>query len=99
MGVELVVYDTGTKGTGTATQTLYTAIAPDYASAASLSANLYKSTNGGASWTAVSTPVSGYHIPHMVRAADGMFYVVFTKDAGPGAGGPGRLYKFDGSTW
>jgi hypothetical protein len=35
----------------------------------------------------------------MVRAADGMFYVVFTKDAGPGAGGPARLYKFDGSTW
>jgi hypothetical protein len=35
----------------------------------------------------------------MVRAADGMFYVVFTKDAGPGAGGPGRLYKFDGASW
>jgi xyloglucan-specific exo-beta-1,4-glucanase len=99
MGVELVVYDTGTKGSGTATQTIYTAIAPDYASVAGLSANLYKSTNGGASWTPVATPVSGYHIPHMVRAADGMFYVVFTKDAGPGAGGPGRLYKFDGSTW
>ena len=99
MGVELVVYDTATKGTGTATQTLYTAIAPDYVSAAGLSSNLYKSTNGGTSWTPVSTPVSGYHIPHMMRAADGMFYVVFTKDAGPGAGGPGRLYKFDGSTW
>jgi xyloglucan-specific exo-beta-1,4-glucanase len=99
MGVELVVYDTGTKGTGTPTQTIYAAIAPDYASVAGLSANLYKSTNGGASWSAVSTPVTGYHIPHMVRAADGVFYVVFTKDAGPGAGGPGRLYKFDGSTW
>jgi xyloglucan-specific exo-beta-1,4-glucanase len=99
MGVEGVVYDTGTKGTGAATQTIYAAIAPDYASVAGLSANLYKSTNGGASWSAVSTPVSGYHIPHMVRAADGTFYVVFTKDPGPGAGGPGRLYKFDGSTW
>jgi xyloglucan-specific exo-beta-1,4-glucanase len=99
MGVELVVYDTGTKGSGMATQTIYTAIAPDYASAAGLSANMYKSTDGGATWTAVSTPVSGYHIPHMVRAADGMFYVVFTKDAGPGAGGPGRLYKFDGANW
>jgi hypothetical protein len=99
MGVELVVYDTGSKGSGVATQTIYTAVAPDYASVAGLSANLYKSTNGGTSWTAVSTPVSGYHIPHMVRAADGMFYVVFTKDAGPGAGGPARLYKFDGSNW
>jgi hypothetical protein len=99
MGVELVVYDTATKGSGTATQTIYTAVAPDYASVAELSANLYRSTNGGASWTPVSTPVSGYHIPHMVRAADGMFYVVFTKDPGPGAGGPGRLYRFDGSNW
>ena len=99
MGVELVVYDTSTKGTGTATQTIYTAVAPDYASVSGLSATLYKSTNGGASWTAVSAPVAGYHIPHMVRAADGLFYVVFTKDAGPGAGGPARLYKFDGSTW
>ena len=99
MGVELVVYDTGTKGTGAATQTIYTAVAPDYASVSGLSASLYKSTNGGATWTQVSVPVAGYHIPHMVRAADGVFYVVFTKDAGPGAGGPGRLYKFDGSTW
>jgi hypothetical protein len=99
MGVELVIYDTGTKGSGTATSTLYAAIAPDYVNAAGLSSNLYKSADGGASWTPVSTPVSGYHIPHMVRAADGMFYVVFTKDTGPGAGGPGRLYKFDGSHW
>ena len=50
-------------------------------------------------WSPVPTPVSGYHTPHRVRAADGVFYVVFTKDAGPGAGGPGRLYKFDGTTW
>ncbi|MBB3291653.1 hypothetical protein FHT39_000292 [Mitsuaria sp. BK045] len=99
MGIELVVYDTGTKGTGTATSTLYAAVAPDYASVAGLGSNMYRSTNGGATWTAVTTPVSGFHIPHMVRAADGVFYVVFTKDAGPGAGGPGRLYKFDGTTW
>ena len=99
MGIELVVYDTGTKGTGTATSTLYAAVAPDYASVAGLGSNMYRSTNGGATWSAVTTPVSGLHIPHMVRAADGVFYVVFTKDAGPGAGGPGRLYKFDGTTW
>ncbi|HJV60379.1 MAG TPA: dockerin [Albitalea sp.] len=99
MGVELVVYDTGTKGSGTPTQAIYAAIAPDYVNAAGLSANLYKSTDGGNSWSPVTTPVTGYHIPHMVRADDGMFYVVFTKDAGPGAGGPARLYKFDGSTW
>ncbi|MEO6280486.1 MAG: hypothetical protein ABIP59_22055, partial [Roseateles sp.] len=99
MGVETVVYDTGTKGSGTATQTIYAAVAPDYANAAGLGSSLYKSTNGGTSWTAVTVPVAGYHIPHMARAADGMFYIAFTKDAGPGAGGPGRFYKFDGSNW
>jgi xyloglucan-specific exo-beta-1,4-glucanase len=99
MGIGVVVYDTGTKGSGSATQTIYAAISPDYVGVAGLSSSLYKSADAGASWTPVSTPVTGYHIPHMVRAADGMFYVVFTKDAGPGAGGPGRLYKFDGSNW
>ncbi|MDR7267811.1 hypothetical protein J2X20_000440 [Pelomonas saccharophila] len=99
MGVETVVYDTGTRGSGSATQTIYAPIAPDYVQTAGLASNLYKSTNGGASWTPVTVPISGYHIPHMVRAADGMFYVVFTKETGPGAGGPARLYKFDGSNW
>jgi xyloglucan-specific exo-beta-1,4-glucanase len=99
MGVELVVFDTGTKGSGSATQTMYAAIAPDYVATAGLASTLYKSANGGASWTPVSTPVSGYYIPHIVRAADGVFYVVFSTGPGPGASGPARLYKFDGSTW
>ncbi|HEV8692257.1 MAG TPA: hypothetical protein VGQ91_18270, partial [Ideonella sp.] len=97
MGVEMLMYDTSTKGTGSPTWILWAAIAPDYVNAAGLSSNLYKSVNGGASWTPVATPVSGYHIPHMVRAADGTFYVLFTQGAGPGAGGPARFYKFSGS--
>jgi hypothetical protein len=99
MGVGLVVCDTATKGSGSATQTIYAAINPDYVSTAGLASNLYKSADAGASWAAVPTPISGHHIPHMVRAADGMFYVVFTKGSGPGADGPAWLYKFDGSTW
>ena len=49
MGVELVVYDTNRKGAGSATQTIYAAVAPDYVSVASLASNLYKSTNSGTS--------------------------------------------------
>jgi hypothetical protein len=99
MGVGVIVFDTATKGSGSATQTIYAAINPDYVVTAGLTSNLYRSTDGGAAWSAVSTPISDHHIPHMVRAADGMFYVVFTKTSGPGAAGPARLYKFDGSTW
>ncbi|MGM9486581.1 VPS10 domain-containing protein [Ideonella sp. YS5] len=98
-GVEFVVYDTSTRATGKATKTIYVGVAPDYASAAGLAFNLYKSTNGGKSWTGIQTPVSGFHIPHMVRADDGMFYVAFTQGPGPGANGPARFYRFDGTTW
>jgi xyloglucan-specific exo-beta-1,4-glucanase len=99
IGIELAVFDTGTRGSGSATQLIYAAISPDYVSTAGLASNLYRSTDGGASWTPVSTPVSGYHIPHMVRAADGLFYVAFSTGTGPGANGPAQLYKFDGSNW
>ena len=97
MGVEQLIFDTSTRGSGTPTWIMWATIAPDYVTAAGLSSNLYKSVNGGATWTPVATPVSGYHIPHVVRTADGSLYVLFTKGAGPGDAGPARLYKFDGS--
>jgi len=101
VGMEQVIFDTDTKGTGSATQTIYTAVAPDYAGVAGLNYALYKTTDGGASWTGIATPadVQGYIIPHMVRARDGIMYVAFTKGIGPGANGPARLYKFDGTSW
>jgi len=99
VGMEQVIFDTSTKGTGNATQTIYTAVAPDYAAVAGLAYSMYKTTDGGVTWTGIPTPVTGYYIPHMVRAKDGMMYVAFTKTTGPGAEGPARLYKFDGSTW
>jgi photosystem II stability/assembly factor-like uncharacterized protein len=49
-------------------------VAPDYAGMAGLTAGLYKTTNGGASWTSIPVPadVQGFLIPHIVRATDGM---------------------------
>ncbi len=102
MGVEHLVFDTSTKGSGSPTRTLWAAIAPDYVNAAGLGSNLYKSVDGGATWTPVATPVSGFHIPHIVRTADGALYLLFTKGAGPGDAGPARLYRYDasnGNTW
>ncbi|MBP1202530.1 hypothetical protein JOD97_000544 [Duganella sp. 1411] len=101
IGIEQVIFDTSTKGSGSATQTIYTAVSSDYGSLAGLAQTLYKSTNGGASWTGIAVPgeVAGYNIPHMVRAKDGMMYVAFTQGGGPGANGAAALYKFDGSNW
>ncbi len=112
IGVEFVVFDTtvpttGFTPTGSPTQTLYVGVAPDYMSLAGLSSYLYKSTDGGGSWSGVSIPDAvtkaiasdQLHIPHLARAADGVFYVPFTSGSGPGSGAPSSLYKFDGTNW
>ena len=96
IGVEKVIFDTSNVGGGQTTWIIFAAIAPDYANAAGLTSTLYKSVNGGYSWTpvAVPTPVAGYYIPHMVRASDGYYYIAFNQNAGQGVGGPSYLYKF-----
>jgi hypothetical protein len=112
VGVEFVVFDTtvpttGFTPSGTPTQTIYVGIAPDYKDLAGLSSYLYKSTDGGATWTGISIPAevtteipAALHIPHLARAADGMLYVPFTAGSGPGSAGPSFLYRFDGgATW
>jgi hypothetical protein len=98
VGVEQIIFDNGNVGGGQTTWNLWAAIAPDYANAAGLSSTFYRSSNGGFSWTPVAVPaaVAGYHIPHYVRGADGSYYVVFNKNAGPAGDGPGYLYKYSG---
>lgn len=110
VGVEFVVFDatvptTGFTPTGSATETIYVGVAPDYKDLAGLSHYLYKSTDGGASWTGIVIPAavttaitSNLHIPHLARADDGMLYVPFSSSSGPGSGHPSMLYKFDGDT-
>ncbi|MCA8038050.1 hypothetical protein LGM46_34315 [Burkholderia arboris] len=99
IGVEQVIFDTSGKGSGQPTWIMWATVAPDYANAAGLTSTLYKSTNGGFSWTPVPVPptVSGYYIPHVVRTSDGNFYVVFNAGVGQGIGGPSYLYRFGGS--
>lgn len=117
IGVEFVVFDvtvptSGFTASGSATQTIYVGVAPDYKNLAGLSAYLYKSTNGGATWSPVTIPSAvvtlirddpdndnDVYIPHFARAADGMWYVPFSSSSGPGSGAPSALYKFDGTTW
>jgi hypothetical protein len=111
IGVEFVVFDvtvptTGFTPTGSPTQTLYVGVAPDYQALAGLSSFLYKSSDGGATWTEIAIPAAvtsaitsnQLHIPHLARAADGMLYVPFASGSGPGSSHPSSLYRFDGNT-
>ncbi len=116
IGVEFVLLDatvptTGFTATGSATQTLYVGVAPDYKGLAGLASYLYKSTDGGANWTGITIPAAVTsattgtppapvlpYIPHMARADDGMLYVPFASSSGPGSSAPSWLYKFDGAT-
>ncbi|NIA52863.1 dockerin [Massilia sp. TW-1] len=101
VGVEQIIFDNSNVGGGATTWIMYAAIAPDYVQKAGLTSTLYKSVNGGSSWTPVSVPsnVAGYYVPHAVRTSDGNYYIAFNKTAGQGAGGPGYLYRFGGVTF
>jgi hypothetical protein len=108
VGVEQIMLDNANPNgstTNTTTWIMYAAIAPDYVQKAGLTSTLYKSQDGGFSWAPVTVPsnVSGYYVPHYVRAGDGYYYMVFNQNAGQGAQGPGYLYKFGGvahgETW
>ncbi len=115
VGVEFVAFDlsvptSGFTPSGSPTQTIYVGIAPDYKNLAGLSAYLYKSTNGGASWSPVAIPSAvvsmiqaspggDVYIPHLARAADDMWYVPFASSSGPGSSAPSALYRFDGTNW
>jgi len=116
IGIEGVVFDTavptGFQSSGNATQTIYVTVAPDYKGMAGLSSYLYKSTDGGTTWTGISIPSavvtdSALYIPHIVRDMDTnstsrKLYLDFVGQSGPGAYGTGwaYLYSFDGnSTW
>jgi hypothetical protein len=101
VGVEQIIFDNSNVGGGATTWIMYAAVAPDYAQKAGLTSTLYKSVNGGFSWTPVSVPsnVAGYYVPHALRTSDGNYYFVFNKTAGQGAQGPGYLYRFGGVTF
>ena len=101
VGVEQIMLDNSAVGGGGTTWIMYAAIAPDYVQKAGLTSTIYKSVNGGFSWTPVTVDpaVAGYYVPHMVRASDGTYYVVFNKNAGQSPSGPSYLYKFSNGTW
>jgi len=87
-GICFVMYDPSGSVVGGATQTIYIGVSRTG------SANIYKSTDGGATFTAISATTS--FMPHRAALQGTTMYVTYSDDAGPqSSGGDGKLYKLN----
>lgn len=89
-GICFVLFDPSSSVAGGATQTLYIGVSRTGG------ANLYKSTDGGSSFTDI-TPTTGF-MPHRAALQGTTMYVTYADAAGPATNGDGKLYKLNTAT-
>ncbi|MFE4702565.1 cellulose binding domain-containing protein [Streptomyces sp. NPDC056738] len=87
-GVVWVTFDESTGTRGSATQTIYVGVA-DKDNA------VYRSTDGGATWSRLAGQPTGY-LAHkgVLDAANGYLYLAYSDKGGPYDGGKGRLWRY-----
>jgi xyloglucan-specific exo-beta-1,4-glucanase len=88
-GLVWVTFDKRTGSPGTATQTIYVGVAD-------LGTSVYRSTNGGTTWTAVAGQPSGF-LPHrgVLDTVNGFLYLAYSDKGGPYDGGRGDVWKYN----
>jgi hypothetical protein len=91
IGVVWVTFDRRTATPGNTTQTIYVGVADTGNS-------IYRSTNGGATWSAVPGQPTGFLPHHGVLASNGMLYISYSDGAGPYDGEKGDVWRFDTAT-
>ena len=89
-GICFVLYDPSSSVVSGATQTMYIGVSR------SGSANIYKSTDGGATFTDISANTA--FMPHRAALVGTTLYVVLADADGPWNCGSGRVYRLDTST-
>lgn len=89
-GICFVLYDPASSVVNEATQTIYIGVSRTG------SGNIYKSTDGGATFTDIS-PTTTY-MPHRMALQGTTAYVTFADGAGPATNGKGKVYKLNTST-
>ncbi len=93
-GVSFIQFDKSSATTGNATQTIYVGITQTGTS-------IYKSINGGATWTAVTGQPTTLMPLQATLASNGMMYVTYADAPGPNGISTGAVYKLNTSsnTW
>src|SRR5678816_4201889 len=91
-GLYWITFDKRTGTPGNATQTIYVGVAD-------LGPSVYRSTDGGATWSAVPGQPAGF-LPHkgVLDIAGGFLYIAYSDKGGPYDGGHGDLWKFNTAT-
>jgi len=98
-GVAFVTLYKPSASLGTATPTLFAGVSTS--SAKSAGVTLYKSTNGGTTWTAVTGGPVGLYPNHGQVAQDGNLYITYGDGIGPGDMTTGQVWKYSigSGTW
>ncbi|MFC6594976.1 cellulose binding domain-containing protein [Kitasatospora paranensis] len=94
-GVLWVTFDKSSAAAGATTQTIYVGVADK-------DNNVYRSTDGGASWTRLAGQPTGF-LPHkgVLDSADGYLYLATSDTGGPYDGAKGDVWRYDtkAGTW
>jgi photosystem II stability/assembly factor-like uncharacterized protein len=88
IGIVFVVFDPTSGSPGTPSTTLYAGVSTQAAS-------LFRSIDGGRTWNAVSGQPIGLRPNHMVRAADGAYYLSYGDEPGPDSMHDGAVWKYE----
>ena len=87
-GISFVLFDKSSSPAGTATKTIYVGVLRTGAP------NLYKSTDGGATWAPVAGAPTTLMAHHAAIAADGTVYLAYSNGPGPNDVTVGDVMKY-----
>jgi xyloglucan-specific exo-beta-1,4-glucanase len=88
-GIYWITFDKRTGTPGNTTQTIYVGVAD-------MGTSVYRSTDGGTTWSAVPGQPAGF-LPHkgVLDTVNGFLYVAYSDKGGPYDGGHGDVWKFN----
>jgi len=91
-GIYWVTFDKRTGTPGNTTQTIYVGVAD-------MGTSIYRSTDGGTTWSAVPGQPAGF-LPHkgVLDTVNGFLYVAYSDKGGPYDGGRGDVWKLNTAT-